>query len=126
VAASDATGADGTWPEAAETLRRERLDAVDQIAAMSALVGEIIAASADVATDDEHDPDGQTIAYERAQATALLSRARARLDDIDAALGRLRAGTYGVCERCGQPIGPERLAARPAAGTCIGCASLRS
>jgi len=39
-------------------------------------------------------------------------------------LARLAAGSYGVCERCGQPIGEARLAARPAAVLCIGCASL--
>ena len=40
-----------------------------------------------------------------------------------AALDRLRAGDYGVCTRCGQPIGVDRLAARPAALTCIRCAA---
>ena len=41
----------------------------------------------------------------------------------EAALHRLETGTYGICERCGQPIGDERLAARPAAVTCIRCAA---
>lgn len=38
-------------------------------------------------------------------------------------LHRLETGTYGICERCGQPVGDERLAARPAAVTCIRCAA---
>ena len=39
------------------------------------------------------------------------------------ALKRLETGRYGMCERCGQPIGEERLAAQPAAVTCIRCAA---
>jgi RNA polymerase-binding protein DksA len=105
-------------------LDRERTAA--QITSLSALVGEIISAAADVATDDEHDPEGQTIAYERAQASALREQARTRLDDIDAALERLAAGTFGTCERCGRPIAVARLEARPAARTCIDCASRRT
>ena len=43
--------------------------------------------------------------------------------DVDAALRRLADGRYGVCDRCGQPIGAERMAARPAAATCVRCAA---
>lgn len=75
--------------------------------------------------DDEHDPEGSTIAFERSQLGTLLQQARDRLAEIDAALGRLDAGVYGVCESCGRPIAPERLEARPMARTCIECASAR-
>ena len=82
-------------------------------------------AAADTAnTDDEHDPEGATIAFEREHAAALARQARQHLADIDAALGRLDAGRYGRCERCGAAIGPARLAARPAAATCLTCAAL--
>lgn len=50
---------------------------------------------------------------------------REQVAAVDAALRRLAEGRYGVCERCGQPIGAERLAARPAALTCIRCAGSR-
>lgn len=83
----------------------------------------IVDASTSVATDDEHDPEGATLAFERAQVAALRSQARRHLDDLDRAIERLGQGTYGSCERCGQPIGGERLAARPSARTCIGCAA---
>jgi DnaK suppressor protein len=73
--------------------------------------------------DDEHDPEGSTIAYERAQLTAVLDAARRHLADIDEALRRLEAGTYGGCERCGTRIPAERLAVRPFARTCVGCAT---
>ena len=115
---------DGGGPEAADArLERDRERTVEQINTLSRAVGEIIAAATGVATDDEHDPEGQTIAFERAQAAALLAQARVRLDDIDAALARLRAGTYGRCEQCGEHISPQRLDARPAARLCIRCAT---
>ena len=74
------------------------------------------------ALDDEHDPEGATIAFEREQLTALRQAAEQRVVDLDAALERLEAGTYGTCEVCGQPIGEARLAAVPAARRCITCA----
>jgi len=73
--------------------------------------------------DDEHDPEGSTIAFERAQLTAVLTAARRRVTDLTDALDRLATGGYGICESCGKPIPAERLAARPAARTCVACAS---
>lgn len=83
----------------------------------------IFAAQADVATDDEHDPEGATIAYERSRTAALLKQAEEHLAELALVLDRLAAGDYGTCESCGKPIAAERLAARPAARTCIICAS---
>ncbi|WP_141585533.1 TraR/DksA C4-type zinc finger protein [Actinomadura sp. WMMA1423] len=74
------------------------------------------------AVDDEHDPEGATLGFERAHVEALLASARGRLDDLDRALERLAAGTYGVCTSCGGPVGAGRLEARPAAALCISCA----
>jgi len=104
-------------------LAEERQELVSRIASWSRDVDVIIEASQDVSTDDEHDPDGATIAYERAQVAALLEQARSHLADCDLAQERLAAGTYGVCERCGGTIGAARLEARPAARTCISCAA---
>jgi RNA polymerase-binding transcription factor DksA len=72
--------------------------------------------------DDEHDPEGATVAFERQHVAALLEQAREHLAAIEAAVRKLDAGTYGVCDGCGGPIGAERLAARPAALTCVRCA----
>ena len=83
----------------------------------------MFAAASDVATDDEHDPEGTTIAFERAQVSALLDRARRCIAELDEALERLDAGRYGVCVDCGGPIAPDRLVARPSARTCIACAN---
>lgn len=76
----------------------------------------------DVATDDEHDPEGHTIAWERQQLSALLQAAHERLVDLDAALDRLDSGTYGICQTCGREIEPQRLAALPATRYCVLCA----
>lgn len=73
--------------------------------------------------DDEHDPDGATLAWEREQLAALLAAERVRLGEVDAALARLAAGTHGVCVDCGQPIPAARLEARPAASRCVACAA---
>ena len=106
----------------ADALGAERVAAQAQVEALTRQFDEIVAASRSSNADDEHDPEGATIAFERQQVVALLDQARRRLDDVEAALGRREAGGYGDCETCGRPIAPERLAARPAARTCIACA----
>jgi DnaK suppressor protein len=105
------------------TLKAEREATTARIAAMTADFDEIVATSLDMNGDDEHDPEGSTIAYERAQVAALLSEAQGALEDLDLALARVAEGTYGRCEGCGGRIATERLSARPATRTCIGCAS---
>jgi RNA polymerase-binding protein DksA len=83
----------------------------------------VVAASRDTNADDEHDPEGATIAFERSQIEALVRQAGHQLEEIDAALTRLDAGTYGICEVCGAAVGENRLEARPAARVCISCAA---
>jgi DnaK suppressor protein len=85
--------------------------------------GAMVAASRDSNADDEHDPEGATIAFERSQVGALIRQAQLHVAEIDAAMNRLDTGTYGTCERCGAAIGEGRLEARPVARTCIECAS---
>lgn len=102
------------------------LDRSATLARRERLVGDlhdVVLAAADVATDDEHDPEGATIAYERSRTQALISQADNHLREISIALERLRAGSYGSCETCGRIIGPDRLEARPVVRTCISCAS---
>jgi len=66
-------------------------------------------------TDDEHDPEGATLAFERQHAAALLAAAREQVAPVDPAPGRLDGQRYAVCARRGQPLGAQRLEARPAA-----------
>ncbi len=82
-----------------------------------------VAASLNSNADDEHDPEGATIAFERSQVETLVRRLQQHLADIEAAEQRLADGTYGICERCGGLIPEGRLEARPTARTCIACAA---
>jgi DnaK suppressor protein len=109
-------------PEPHRRLAEDRASTLDRLAGLERELGGIIEAARAANADDEHDPEGATIAYEREHAAALVSQARARLAAIDAALARLAAGSYGTCVRCGGAIAAARLAARPAAETCIDCA----
>lgn len=105
---------------AAARLAEERDQVLARITQMDGDMDSLVAASRDSNADDEHDPEGQTIAYERSQLGALTDRAREHLAEIDAATDRVAAGTYGVCVVCGEPIDPARLEARPTADTCVG------
>ncbi len=82
----------------------------------------IVEATSDVATDDEHDPEGHTIAWERQQIAELLDEARMMLTDIEDAEQRLDDGRYGICTTCGLDIAVERLDVLPATPTCVDCA----
>ena len=106
-----------------QRLHDERDATVARLARLTLDFDGVVAASRDSNADDEHDPEGATIAFERSQTSALVDQARHHLVEIDAALSRVAAGTYGTCERCGKPIAAGRLEARPVARTCITCAS---
>ena len=85
----------------------------------------IVSAARDSNLDDEHDPEGATIALDRALVASLSQSAQERLGQIDAALRRVADGTYGGCLGCGGTIATDRLRARPTATQCIGCARRR-
>jgi len=95
----------------------ERLDALDSELASLRL------ARADANADDEHDPEGSTLSSDWSRLTGLRAEALAQLEQADAALARVDAGTYGRCVACGRAIPAERLAVRPAASQCVVCAS---
>jgi DnaK suppressor protein len=112
-----------------EIRRRLVAERAAAVARLEALTGDhdaIVAASLDTNADDEHDPEGATIAFERSQIGALVRQVRGHLAELDAADARVEEGTYGTCERCGRPIGAPRLDALPAARRCIGCASVET
>ena len=108
-----------------QALQARLREAEQQLADLGRVHAEIVAASRDSNADDEHDPEGATIAFERQQVVALTEQAQATRQDLVRALQLLDEGRYGVCERCDRPIGEGRLEARPAARTCLGCASGR-
>jgi len=102
-----------------QRLREERAEASARLAALATDLESVFAASVDSNADDEHDPEGQTIAYERSQLSALIRAAQEHLSAIEAATARLEQGGYGTCDVCLQPIPAARLEARPTARTCV-------
>jgi RNA polymerase-binding transcription factor DksA len=108
-----------------ERLEADRQETLLRLASLTDDYDGVVTASRDANADDEHDPEGATIAFERSQIGALVLQVQEHLTEIDAALARVDAGTYGTCERCGGPIGDPRLVARPVARTCIRCAASR-
>ncbi len=94
-----------------------------QISALERNLAGIVAGAELTSTDDEHDPEGATIAYERAQVTALLHAARGDLVALEAATHRLDADTITTCSVCGGLVALERVLALPTTSTCIHCSS---
>lgn len=103
-------------------LEEERRTTLERLTALTDDFAALIEASEGSNADDEHDPEGATIAFERSQVDAFVRQGRAHLAEVDAALERLDRGTYGTCEQCGRAIAPGRLEARPTARRCIDCA----
>ncbi|MBM7494622.1 RNA polymerase-binding transcription factor DksA [Micromonospora luteifusca] len=108
-----------------QELLRLRAQTETQATALDRDLRGLFEASRSSNADDEHDPEGSTIALERAQLTAVLDATRQRLAELDVALQRVDDGSYGVCERCSRLIPAERLVARPSARTCVACANRR-
>jgi DnaK suppressor protein len=95
----------------------------------ASLRADLAKAASDIAerlTDAVHDAgddsaDAGTKTFEREHDLALAQNAQHLLDQGERALTRIDAGTYGVCESCGQPIGKARLLAFPRATLCVTC-----
>jgi YD repeat-containing protein len=94
-----------------------------QIASLEAVVAAIVEGSELTSTDDEHDPEGATIAYERAQAGALLRQAHADRDALVVTRRQLEQGQQVICSICGHDIDVQRVAALPTTTRCIQCAT---
>jgi DnaK suppressor protein len=114
-------------PETVGRLRAEietqRQRAHERVRALTREFDAIVEATAEANTDDEHDPEGATIGFERAQVAALREQAHQHLSELEAADRRLTEGELGRCERCGASIPVARLLARPTARRCVGCAA---
>lgn len=95
-----------------EGLRREIERAETDIAAR-------LRDPSDGAGDDQADTGAKT--FEREHEMSLANNARDMLSQNESAIGRIDAGTYGVCGSCGNPIGKARLQAFPRAALCVAC-----
>ena len=114
---------DGQRSQLRARIAQERQRAAARADALARDFADIVTASADAVRDDEHDPEGATIAFERAQVATLLADARSLLAALQAAGERVEHPDAGSCAACGGPIAMERLLARPTATRCVACQS---
>lgn len=112
------------WTEA--ELKKVRQQLQDEVAGLAADIDEAQAAIAERlgdavgdAGDDQADAGAKT--FQREHELALTQNARELLELSERALARIDAGTFGVCESCGQAIGKARLQAFPRATLCVTC-----
>ncbi|MEO8423346.1 MAG: TraR/DksA family transcriptional regulator [Actinomycetota bacterium] len=75
--------------------------------------------------DDAGFSDRSHSTQERSRLISVVQSLRSNLAEVERALGRIDTGTYGTCERCGKPIDPARLEARPWALLCMDCKQKR-
>ena len=97
--------------------RRRVVDAIDNIHTENP--GSLGEETEETTFQDNHLGDIATATFDREMASTLEENSTHVLAEIDAALARIDEGTYGVCVRCGEPIGRERLEALPWATLCI-------
>lgn len=112
---------------AKQRLAAEREQTLNRLAELEREFAAIVTSASEGSAggDDEHDPEGATVAFERQHVAALVAQAHDHLAAIDAALRKIDSGIYEICDICGGPIGEERLAARPASLICVRCARTR-
>jgi DnaK suppressor protein len=107
----------------ARLIAARRAEVSARLAAVEARLAAIRAERSAATDDDEHDPEGSTLSTEWSRAEGQRADAVRELAGLDAALGRVEAGTYGVCASCGTAIPLDRLRLLPAAVLCVRCAS---
>lgn len=103
-------------------LEQLRADAEERVRTTAARLDELTHDREGSNDDDEHDPEGVTLSSEWSRLTGLAEAAASELHQVEDALARLDAGTYGICANCGRPIPVGRLEVRPFAMHCVACA----
>jgi RNA polymerase-binding protein DksA len=129
---AEAKGKSGNSSAKLGAFEQEQLKALEEERATYLRQAESLQAEADSLTEDrepgdvqfdEESGEGDTLAVERERDLALSAQARAAIEEIDVAMGKIHDGTYGVCTTCGKPIPEERLKALPHAALCVHCKS---
>ncbi|MDT7847607.1 TraR/DksA family transcriptional regulator [Streptomyces justiciae] len=105
--------------EARAELQSEALRLRSEITTSEESLVGLMRDSGDGAGDDQADTGTKNITREHEMALA--ANAREMLEQTERALDRLDAGTYGLCENCGNPIGKARMQAFPRATLCVEC-----
>ncbi|MFH9198517.1 TraR/DksA family transcriptional regulator [Streptomyces anulatus] len=103
--------------EARTLLTSETLRLRSELEASGAALAGLMRDSGDGAGDDEADTGTKNITREH--ELSLAANAQEMLEQTERALARLEAGTYGLCEVCGKPIGKARMQAFPRATLCV-------
>lgn len=111
--------------DARDRLSALRAVAADRADAAAAALAELVHDRQGANDDDEHDPEGVTLSSEWSRLSALADAATTELQQVDDALARMDAGTYGICAGCGRAIPDGRLEVRPFAEYCVSCAEKR-
>ena len=115
----------GEEPWTDEELGEVRAELADEAAGLRAEIdqaqAQIQRLSDTVAEAGDDEADASSKLYEREHELALTRNTRELLEQTEHALARIDAGTYGVCESCGKPIGKARLLAFPRATLCVEC-----
>jgi DnaK suppressor protein len=105
--------------ELADELVAERDRLEGELASADAELSDLLRHSGDGAGDDQ--ADSGSSALEREHELTLVNNTRDLRDQTRHALDRIAAGTFGVCESCGRPIGKARMQAFPRATLCVEC-----
>lgn len=106
-----------------QTVARQRLEELrdDLERSASTLEAEGAGTGSELSSVDQHPADAATDLQDADRQGAVLETISDQLAQVQAALGRLDEGTFGVCVECGQPLPDERLEARPEAARCMQC-----
>ena len=108
---------------AEKALKQERENLVHQLDELGA------AESGDLKSDLDFGgsfADAAAVTAERTEVLGLVESLKKQLDDVDAALTHIAAGTYGTCDECGKEIGAARMEFRPASVFCVDCKSKKA
>jgi RNA polymerase-binding transcription factor DksA len=110
-----------------EALRRRAAEAESIVAFLdhTTLAGTEEDVTGELSTADQHPADTSDMTFQRELDLTVRNIAEQRVAEVEEALARQKAGTYGICSECGGAIDPERLRARPESTMCIDCARQR-
>lgn len=104
--------------KAEKALKKEREQLIHQLDELGA------AESGDLRSDIDFGgsfADAASVTAERTEVLGLVESLKGQLDEVDTALGRIEAGSYGTCDNCGAKISEDRLEFRPASVLCVDC-----
>jgi DnaK suppressor protein len=110
---------DAELDEVRAELKAEAVALREEIGQAETQIAERLGDAVSEAGDDEADASSKL--FEREHELAITRNTRELLEQTEHALARIEAGTYGVCESCGKPVGKARLLAFPRATLCVEC-----